>query len=157
MTNYVCEGERIQVVTPSGGYVSGTGYLVGDKFCVASLTTAEGEVNVMYNEGVFILPKATGAIAIGKRVFWDDSAKKVTATATANTLIGYAYVAAASGDATMQVLLVDNTVMQSATVAAVSTATATDLATAVALTNATKTALNDTLAALKAAGIMLNA
>ena len=147
MKNYICEGEKIQVIAPSGGYTSGTGYLIGDKFAVAEISAVEGATCVLRNEGVFELPKSTGAVAIGKRVFWDDTAKKVTGTALANTLIGYAYSAAASADATMQVLVVDNAVLQGVTVAA---ADATSLATM-------KTSVDALITSLKNAGIIANA
>ena len=42
--------------------------------------------------------KATGAIGEGVPLYWDDTAKNVTTTATSNTLICYANEAALSAD-----------------------------------------------------------
>lgn len=45
--------------------------------------------------------KATGeAWTMGAKLYWDDTAKKFTTTATANTLCGYAAAPAASADTT---------------------------------------------------------
>jgi predicted RecA/RadA family phage recombinase len=51
------------------------------------------------------LPKASGAIDQGAAVYWDDSAKVVTTTATDNTRIGAATEDAASAAATVRVRL----------------------------------------------------
>jgi predicted RecA/RadA family phage recombinase len=147
MKNYICEGEKIQVTAPSGGYVSGNGYLIGSKFCVAEISAIEGDTCVLKNEGVFELAKATGAITIGQRLFWDDTNKVITTVALANTLVGYAYLPAASADATCQVLVTDNSNLQCAAVAAFD-------ATSLATMKASGDAL---IAAMKASGQMANA
>lgn len=107
MKNFICDGKRMPIVAPEGGVVSGTAYLVGTKVCVAFDTAAAGATVVVVTEGVFELPKATGALTQGAKVYWDDTAKDFTATATSNTLAGYVFVAAASGDATVQILIQD--------------------------------------------------
>lgn len=51
-------------------------------------------------------PKATGgstALTIGAIVYWDDTAKVVTATSSGNTKCGFVVAAAADGDATVEV------------------------------------------------------
>ena len=105
MKNYIAEGEVIPVVTPSGGYTSGTMYLVGDIPGVAVITTVEGAIGSISIEGVYELPKASGAIAIGKLCYWDDSAKNITGTASSNKTAGYCYEAAASAATTVKVAL----------------------------------------------------
>ena len=46
-------------------------------------------------------PKATGeAWTMGQKLYWDNTAKKFTTTATSNTLCGYAAAPAASADTT---------------------------------------------------------
>lgn len=100
MRNYVQPGDTLDFTAPTGGLTSGQGHLFGAIFGVASIDAAEGAKLAVSVEGVFDLPKATGALAEGQAAYWDAAAKKVTATATGNTLIGAAAEAAAS-DATM--------------------------------------------------------
>lgn len=101
MKNWLQPGDTLDVAAPSGGVVSGTPYLIGALFGVASVTAAEGETFALARTGVFQnLPKATHATdqawAVGDLLYWDDSAKKLTRTASGNTLVGIATAAAAS-------------------------------------------------------------
>jgi predicted RecA/RadA family phage recombinase len=104
MKNYIQEGEVVTLTAPYA-VSSGGGALVGALFGVAVTDVANGAEGEFSIEGVYTLPKATGALTQGAKVYWDNSAKKVTATATDNTLIGCALKAAASGDATAVVRL----------------------------------------------------
>lgn len=104
MRNFVQDGEVLTLTAPYA-VASGGGAKVGSIFGVACGTVAdaaEGEFAVV---GVFDLPKASGAITQGAKVYWDDTNKVVTGTASGNTLIGVAVKAAASGDATVRVRL----------------------------------------------------
>ena len=119
MQNYICEGETLDVVLGSGEttYASGKIYPIGAVIgVIASITragqtvfsnvaSAEGDVAVVRLEGVYTLPKATGAITLGQRLYYDATAKNLTTTATANNFAGVAYKSALSGDATVQLLL----------------------------------------------------
>ena len=68
---------------------------------------ASAEVAV---NGVFDITKeAPLVIAVGARVFWDNTNKRVTTTATGNVAIGHAVVAAASADTTARVRLSGST------------------------------------------------
>jgi predicted RecA/RadA family phage recombinase len=106
MKNFVRYGGRIPLVAPAGGVVSGLGYLIGALFCVAEASAAAGETFTGQIDDVVTLPKATGALAQGALVYWDNTAKNVTATSAGNTKIGYAAAAQISADTTVQVLLV---------------------------------------------------
>lgn len=98
MLNYVQPGETLDLTAPTGGVISGQAALFGALFGVASTTAAEGQKLAVKVEGVFALPKATGAgLTEGQKVYWDDTAKNITGTASGNTLIGHAVEAAASG------------------------------------------------------------
>ncbi|MET3892789.1 putative RecA/RadA family phage recombinase [Bosea sp. OAE506] len=105
MKNYVRDGDRIPLIAPAGGVVSGTGYLIGALFAVAVHSAAAGVEFTGQTEGVVTLPKATGAITQGALVYWDNAAKNVTTTSAGNTKIGYAAAAQLSGDATVNVRL----------------------------------------------------
>ncbi|MBF0117165.1 MAG: DUF2190 family protein [Magnetococcales bacterium] len=104
MKNYVQPGDTITVIAPVA-VNSGDGLLVGALFGVA-LATAAINTNVeVLTEGVVDLPKAAVAVTQGAKVYWDNTAKNVTTTATNNTLIGCAIPAAAVGDAIVRVRL----------------------------------------------------
>lgn len=99
MKNYVQHGATVSFTAPSGGVVSGTGYLIGSAFVVAQFSAAQGLPFEGRLEGVFTLPKATGQTwAEGVVLYWDNTAHNVTTTSTSNTKIGVATVAALTGD-----------------------------------------------------------
>lgn len=104
MKNFVQKGDVVTLAAPAT-VTSGSGVLVGKLFGVANTDAASGADVTVSLEGVYDLPKATGAITAGALVYWDNTAKNVTTTSTSNTLIGAAVVAAASGDATARVRL----------------------------------------------------
>ena len=108
MKNYSQPGEDVDVVTPSGGMTAGLAYLIGVMFGFANLKTAAGAPNVLSRKGIYkTVPKATGAAwAQGALLYWDDTAKNFTTTAGSNKKVGAAAVAALSGDATGDVLLI---------------------------------------------------
>lgn len=106
--NYLQPGETMDANTPtgSGGWTSGQVVLIGAIVGVALLTTAEGATNQVRLCGVFQnMPKATGAAwNAGDKLYWDNTAKNFTKTATNNTAAGYAWYGALSADATGYVL-----------------------------------------------------
>jgi predicted RecA/RadA family phage recombinase len=104
MKNYVQRGDTVTLNVPYA-VASGDGALVGAIFGVSSYDTVLGGEAELAVTGVFTLPKAAGAIAQGTAVFWDNTAKVVTTTATGNTRISVAIVPAANADATVQVRL----------------------------------------------------
>lgn len=86
--------------------VSGQGVLVGNRLCVAMGDIAIGATGELATQEVWELPKvAATAIGQGVDVYWDDTNKVITNVATANTLAGCAFAAAAAADATIQVKL----------------------------------------------------
>ena len=105
MKNFIQKGDTLTLTAPTGGVSSGDGVLVGSLFGIAAGDAAENDNVEVQTTGVFDLPKATGAVTQGAKIYWDNTNKNVTTTATGNTLIGAATVAAVSGDATVQVKL----------------------------------------------------
>lgn len=120
MKNYVQPGNVISYTLGSGettlasGKAVKIGLLVG---VIASLArngqtvfftqaSAENDVAQVSLEGVYTLPKTTGeAWTQGAKVYWDNTAKAVTTTASGNTAMGYAWAAYSSGATSGDVLL----------------------------------------------------
>lgn len=105
--NFVQPGETLEFVAPSGGVVSGQGYVIGALFVVALGSAAAGSLFRGSTCGVWDLPKAaTVTPAAGSVAFWSNTAKTLTGTtATGLFPIGVFTEAPAAGDATVNVRL----------------------------------------------------
>lgn len=104
MKNSIQDGKILALAAPYA-VASGGGALIGSIFGVAVTALANTEVGSFQLEGVYTLPKATGAATLGAKAYWDNTNKNVTATSTSNTLIGVFVAAYASGDTTANVRL----------------------------------------------------
>ena len=97
MKNYVQPGKTITLAAPYA-VSSGDGLLVGAIFGVSTASAAIGEAVEAALVGVFDLKKAASqAWAVGDKVYWDNTAKETTKTATSNTLIGVAVEVVGNG------------------------------------------------------------
>jgi predicted RecA/RadA family phage recombinase len=97
MQNYVQPGNTITLAAPAD-VASGDGLLVGSIFGIASGAAASGDPIEVALVGVFDLAKVgSQAWAAGDKVYWDNTAKQATKTATSNTLIGVATEAVDGG------------------------------------------------------------
>ena len=97
MKNYVQPGNTITLATPYD-VTSGGGLLVGAIFGVAGGDSLSGEDVEVSLVGIFDLAKtASQAWSAGDKVYWDDTNKVATKTATGNTLIGVVVEAVAGG------------------------------------------------------------
>ena len=94
-----------QMLTALVAVASGGGALIGAIFGVAKVNIAAGQRGPFCLTGKFELPKDANAIAEGARVYWDNTAKVVTATAAGNTLIGVCTLAALAATTTAHVRL----------------------------------------------------
>jgi predicted RecA/RadA family phage recombinase len=105
MKNYVQPGNVATVAAPYD-VASGAGLKVGALFGVATVAALSGQALEAQLAGVFDLAKATGqAWSVGDKLYWDDTNKNCTTTASGNTLIGVALAAAVSGATTGRVRL----------------------------------------------------
>lgn len=96
------EAANINVIAPSGGLTSGGGYLVGGLFGVAVATAAQDESVALCTKGVFNLPKlSTDVVAVGDLLYWDNTNKRLTKTASSNYRVGVATKIAGNGVATV--------------------------------------------------------
>lgn len=106
--NYKQAGDNLTLIAPSGGVVSGTAYLIGKIFGVAIIDAAATETFSMATKGVWTLPKAgSQAQTAGAYLYWDDTNKLLTTTASGNTLCAKCVVAAGSSDTTVVAKIID--------------------------------------------------
>lgn len=105
MNNYVQPGRTLSLTAPRA-LASGEGFIVGALFAVATNAAASGAAVEGATDGVFDLTSDTGtAYATGDKVYWDDTAHRITKTATSNTLVGCAVAAKLSATTTARVKL----------------------------------------------------
>lgn len=104
MASYV-QGDCLLDYTPSAAVAAGDVVVLGDLVTVAPVAIAANKLGAVAVEGVFELPKASGAISQGVIVYWDATAGNITTTVGSNKRAGKAAAAAASGDATVKVLI----------------------------------------------------
>ncbi len=105
--NILSQGDIIEMVIPTGGCTVGKGLLVGTVVGVALSTAVAAATASVAFSGVALVDKATGsAWTLGEKLYWDDTAKKFTDVSTSNTEAGFAVAAAASGDTTGYIKLV---------------------------------------------------
>lgn len=103
--NYVQPGETITLTAPRT-LASGEGFMVGSIFAVALAAATIGKPVEARRIGVWDMTKAAGAAwTPGQKLFWDNTAFNVTATAGSNVAIGAATQAAASAAVIGRVLL----------------------------------------------------
>ncbi len=108
-TNQVQEGRILTLVAPSGGVVSGSGYVIGSLFVVALVTAAEGESFAGATEGVFAMTKVAAgsgkAFTAGEHVWYNNTSKAWDKTGSGLYQIGVAVDAAATTATTCNVMI----------------------------------------------------
>lgn len=104
MNNYVNDGKILSVTAPYA-VASGGGMKIGHLFGVAEDAYASGDTAQILTEGQVDLPKDASTFAAGDKVYWDDTNKVATSTATSNICIGAATQAQVTGDAIVRLLL----------------------------------------------------
>lgn len=107
MRVWLTNGDKPELIAPSGGVTAGLGYIIGAIFVVAESTVAQTLPFVGIRGGEVRLPKNTSeALTAGQIAYWDDSTKKVrNATAAGRYIIGAVRVAQGASDAFCDVLL----------------------------------------------------
>jgi predicted RecA/RadA family phage recombinase len=105
MKNFIQPGNVIPVIAPYA-VTSGQGVLVGSLFGVAAYDAAQGAQVEIAREGVFEVAAVTADTpAQGAKIYWDNTARKLTTTATNNTLVGATTVAKGGAETVARVLL----------------------------------------------------
>jgi len=105
MKNFVSEGKTLELAHTSA-VTSGEPILIGTVLGVALQAYDADQEGVFVMEGVFTLPAVSASvIAVGGACYWDDTAKKITATVSTNKLVGYAQVAKLATETEIQIKL----------------------------------------------------
>jgi len=104
MADYYQDGDLVNY-TPGSAVAAGAVVVLNDLVTVAPRPIAANALGAVAVEGVFKLPKASGAIGQGAIVYWDSANSNVTTTSSGNKRAGKAAEAAASGDTVVPVLL----------------------------------------------------
>lgn len=103
MKNFVQDGGVISVIAPYA-VSSGGGVQIGALVGVATHSAATGGPLEIKRRGVFdVAALSTDVAPVGTPVYWDDTNKRITTTATDNTLVGCLTEAKADGDVTARV------------------------------------------------------
>lgn len=104
--NFVQPGDTLTLTAPYD-VASGAGLQVGVVFGVALAVALSGAPVEAKRNGVWDLAKATGQswVAFTTKLYWDNTAKNVTSTASTNLLIGVAGATQASADTVGRVVL----------------------------------------------------
>ena len=103
MKNFIQPGDSLTLVAPYA-VTSGQGVLVGALFGIAAYDAASSATVEIQTEGVFDITKEPSlAITAGGRVYWDNTNRRITTTATGNYQVGIATLAALAADATVRV------------------------------------------------------
>lgn len=104
MKNYIQAGNTL-TFTATTDVASGDGVQEGALFGIAAISAAVGEEFEADIVGVFDLPKGSGAITKGAKVYWKASPGEITTTVTGNSLVGAATEPAADGETIVRVRL----------------------------------------------------
>lgn len=109
---YQDSGDTIDY-TPGSAVIAGQVVLVGSVPLIAPAAIAASALGKLQRNGLFKVPKATGAIVAGNDVYWAPTGTPVTGDASSGAAsltasgyyLGRAVLAAASGDTYVQVAL----------------------------------------------------
>ena len=105
MRNKVQKGRVITVSAPYA-VTGGQGVLVGALFGIAAHDAANGAPVEIDREGVFDVTAVTADTgAQGAKMYWDNTNRRLTTTATNNTLVGALTAAKGGADTTARVCL----------------------------------------------------
>lgn len=103
--SFVHPAQTVTLVAPYA-VSAGGGLLVGAIFGIALADAAQGSPVETRRVGSFDAPKATGqSWTQGAPLYWDNTAKVLTTTASSNRLVGAAEQAQASSDTVGRAIL----------------------------------------------------
>lgn len=108
MTTYATflqDGHSIDY-TPGSDVAAGDVVVLGSLVGIATRSIPANTMGALAISGVFRIAKlSTDVVTAGAVLYWDNTNKRVTLTASGNTRIGLAVAASPSGQATADVLI----------------------------------------------------
>ena len=104
-TNYVQEGKILNHTASGADIKSGDLIVMGAIAGIAKTDIADGKTGAVHIEGVYSVPKASGAVTQGAKLYWNNANSNLTTTASGNVIVGIAAEPSASGDANVKILL----------------------------------------------------
>lgn len=105
MRNFIQPGQIVTVIAPAN-LTSGQGVLVGALFGVATGDALQGTPVEICRSGVFSLGAVTADTGVaGDKAYWDNNNRRITKTATNNTLVGALTATKSGTEGTAAVLL----------------------------------------------------
>lgn len=107
IATFIQDGDSLDY-TPAADVVAGAVVVQNDLIGVAVRPIPANTLGALTVEGVFDVPKASGAstaIAAGANVYWSVANQQATTTASGNKLLGKTVRAAADADTTVRVRL----------------------------------------------------
>lgn len=105
MKNFIQTGEILEVTAPYD-VTSGGGVLVGSIFGFAVTSAVSGQPVNIKRKGVFEHAKTSAqAFTQGAALYWDNTNKVLTTTASGNTLVGAAALPAANPSAVGRIVI----------------------------------------------------
>lgn len=101
---FIQEGSAIDY-TATTAVKSGDVVMLGDIAGVATYDIEAENTGVLQLSGIFDVEKVNGAVTLGGKVYFDETAKKATTVMASNKLIGVAICAAAANDSVVRIKL----------------------------------------------------
>ena len=106
MATYIQKGDVIDYTNGTAAKINaGDIVAIGNRIGIAGTDIAVGAVGTLVLEGVFEIPKATGAITVGAELYLDGDGKATATKGQLTTVIGIAVTAAVSADETVKAKL----------------------------------------------------
>ena len=96
---YIHDGKAIDF-TSETAVPAGTIVVAGDLVGITKLDLEANRLGALHVVGVFDVAKGAGEIALGEKVYWDETAQQAVTTAGTNKALGIA-VLPAEADATV--------------------------------------------------------
>ncbi len=99
---FIHDGKAVDFF-PETDIPAGTVVVEGDLVGVTKLDIPAGCLGALHVVGVYDVAKGNTAISFGAKVYWDNTAKQATITATGNKQLGITVQAAMAEDAVVRV------------------------------------------------------
>lgn len=106
MKGFIQDGDTVELTAPYD-VAAGAGVKVGSIFGIAVAAALSGQPVQVRRKGVFegVAKTSANTFSIGAPLYWNDSTKAITTTASTNLQVGAAMAVGANGETTCSILL----------------------------------------------------